>query len=297
MKRRELLVGSTIALSGTAIVGSGTFSRVESHREVRIEVVGDDDAYLRLVYGDLEFDCETTLTVVTAGNQLKADVEDVEFDLALETDDDVVVENLHVPESIPLGEEVEITADLACVGQGEATASFVIEVDGHGSTVETHRSERFVISCDCLFDGEDVSFVAFCAEDGDAAPAVSVEATQFKDDGGSRGGPVTVDYERTGGGEIGKAVVFVGEGRPDEKGAYFYDGDPTLPEVGRLTTREDVPSGEQGSYLFRTEIETEPRDTFGPGWQSDPCTARDEDDDIAGIKFDWDDEDETFVEG
>ena len=49
MKRRNFLVGvGGTAVGGSALIGSGAFSRVESNRAVSIEVAKDPDAYLGL---------------------------------------------------------------------------------------------------------------------------------------------------------------------------------------------------------------------------------------------------------
>jgi len=49
MDRRKFLIGTAgTALGGSAILGSGAFSRVESHRDVTIQVAEDPDAYLGL---------------------------------------------------------------------------------------------------------------------------------------------------------------------------------------------------------------------------------------------------------
>ncbi|WP_200531266.1 hypothetical protein [Halorubrum sp. LN27] len=47
MKRREFILGTGAAsLGGSALIGTGAFSRVASQREVGVEVVGDPEAYL-----------------------------------------------------------------------------------------------------------------------------------------------------------------------------------------------------------------------------------------------------------
>ena len=46
MQRRHVLLGVGAAASGSALIGTGAFSRVESHRDVTIEVAEDPDAYL-----------------------------------------------------------------------------------------------------------------------------------------------------------------------------------------------------------------------------------------------------------
>ena len=49
MKRRNFLVGvGTTAIGGSALLGSGAFSRVESQRRAKIQVAKDPDAYLGL---------------------------------------------------------------------------------------------------------------------------------------------------------------------------------------------------------------------------------------------------------
>ena len=48
MRRRHVLLGAGAAASGSALIGTGAFSRVESQRDVTIEVAEDSDAYLGL---------------------------------------------------------------------------------------------------------------------------------------------------------------------------------------------------------------------------------------------------------
>lgn len=49
MERRRFLVGmGSAAVGGSALVGSGAFTRVESQRRVNIEIAEDPDAYLGL---------------------------------------------------------------------------------------------------------------------------------------------------------------------------------------------------------------------------------------------------------
>ena len=49
MKRRKFLVGASgVAIGGSALLGSGAFSRVESQRDITIQVAEDPNAYLGL---------------------------------------------------------------------------------------------------------------------------------------------------------------------------------------------------------------------------------------------------------
>ena len=52
MQRRHVLLGVGAAASGSALIGTGAFSRVESQRDVTIEVAEDPDAYLGLEPAD-----------------------------------------------------------------------------------------------------------------------------------------------------------------------------------------------------------------------------------------------------
>ena len=55
MDRRNFLIGAGgIAIGGSALLGSGAFSRVESHRQVSVQVANDADAYLGLAPGSSE---------------------------------------------------------------------------------------------------------------------------------------------------------------------------------------------------------------------------------------------------
>ena len=53
MERRNFLIGmGRTAAGASALIGSGAFSRVESHRSVRVQVASDSDAYLRMAQID-----------------------------------------------------------------------------------------------------------------------------------------------------------------------------------------------------------------------------------------------------
>lgn len=199
MKRRTFLVSSGVAASGATLLGSGAFSSVEADREAKIEVVGDQDAYLYLEYGDVQFGCEADgITIVTVGNQLKDDITDVEFDLQIDGSG-VSVEDISVPDGIALGEKVEITADLDCEDtQGSATASFDIDVSGNGASVEAHRSEQFTIACECL-DLTAISFIAFCG--GGSSLTVELEETRWNVEGEAVG----VDWDTNS--EINEVIL------------------------------------------------------------------------------------------
>ena len=149
MKRRNFVAAmGTAGIGGSAIVGSGAFSRVESKRQVKIETVGDDEAYLRLVYNDgIEFDCAEEVTLLWVTNQLKSDITDVTFDVV--GNENVTVTDVQVPDSLEVGEKGEIVANLQCDEDGQHPVNFDIEVQGEDLEVTAHRTDVITIYCEC----------------------------------------------------------------------------------------------------------------------------------------------------
>lgn len=79
MKRRNFLIGvGGTAIGGSALLGSGAFSRVESQRDVKIEVAADPDAYLGMDviegsansenYAEIDENGHITIDVSDSGN-------------------------------------------------------------------------------------------------------------------------------------------------------------------------------------------------------------------------------------
>ena len=180
MKRRRFIVGTaTAAIGGSALLGSGAFSRVESHREVTIEVVGDEDAYLRLTFDnrgvdtledeEQSFECEGELEI-TVTNQTKDRIDDIELIPIFENTE---VENVStkVPDEseLEVGESKEIIVEFNCVPGVKSTGTFGFDItveDKKGETIiEAHREDVIEIDCECPFD-TDISWVAFCRDDG-----------------------------------------------------------------------------------------------------------------------------------
>ena len=165
MKRRTFVLGiGTASAGGSAILGTGAFSSVETQRAVTIETVGDEDAYLRLTYNrEIDFECETSTSLLWITNQLKGPITDVEFDV-VGTSDEIDVADVRVPEELGIGEEGAIEATLICENaEGERAVNFDIEVYGEEFGVKAHRTDEISITCDC--PGE--SAWALIDEDGD----------------------------------------------------------------------------------------------------------------------------------
>ncbi len=140
----------TASIGSSVVIGSGAYSRVDATRDVSIETVGDDEAYLRLQYNDtIEFDCEAVETLLWVTNQLKAPIESFSFD-AVGADEEIGVELLALPDSIDVGETAEVRARLSCLdGDGTRPVNFEIEVSGPDLSVHAHRTDEISIACHC----------------------------------------------------------------------------------------------------------------------------------------------------
>lgn len=158
MNRRAFVVGmGTAAVGGSTLLASGAFSRVESQRNVTIEVVGDDDAYLRLVYADRSVDCEGTVVLVELTNQLKETIQNVTIqNVTVDHGDVVVHEPPMVPSRLDVGESGEVWIEVECDPGTDATStvSFDVVVEGTEHTVTAH-GRTIEVECECAqtFEG------------------------------------------------------------------------------------------------------------------------------------------------
>ncbi|PSP91277.1 hypothetical protein BRC87_03600 [Halobacteriales archaeon QS_4_66_20] len=151
MNRRTFLLGSAATLTGSGLlVGARGYSRVESQREVAVDVVGDEDAYLGIVYPEsVEFGCETTVEIGLR-NQTKIPLDRVDVDARVRGDG-VTVDGVDVPDSIELGEEEVVDVTLSCDGAAgsEPTLAFDVSVAGEDTSIETERSRVIELDCEC----------------------------------------------------------------------------------------------------------------------------------------------------
>ncbi|SNR55137.1 hypothetical protein SAMN06264855_11478 [Halorubrum vacuolatum] len=150
-------MGAT-ALGGSALLASGASSRVESQRGATIRVVGDEEAYLRLVYNQepLTVNCDGSIELVTITNQLKETIDEIVIEnLTVEPADLVVNEGtLAVPDQIDVGEIGRITITVECEPGTDTTStvSFDIIAKGIDQAViaNGHVDKRFVeVNCEC----------------------------------------------------------------------------------------------------------------------------------------------------
>jgi hypothetical protein len=183
MNRRTFLAGlTTAAVGGSALLASGAYSQVESQRNVRIETVGDEDAYLKLVYGDTRVDCEGEIGLVTLANQLKHPLTDVEVTYEA-PGSGIEFGELTVPGTLGTGESGTVSVPVECGPGGTATETvrFTVTVRGSDSTVQA-RDREIEVTCSCSggpdeFDATGISFVALCPSGSDPVRVTELEVT------------------------------------------------------------------------------------------------------------------------
>ena len=91
MQRRNFLIGvSSTAVAGSALLGTGAFSRVESQRDVTIQVATDDEAYLGMAVIDDSLN-STNFAEIDENGHLAIDIGDFGADGGYEYDTGVGV--------------------------------------------------------------------------------------------------------------------------------------------------------------------------------------------------------------
>jgi len=154
MRRRSFLLGSLVtATGGSSLLVSGAFSETESQRRVKVETVGDEDAYLRLEYQDADnLDCPgtETVTLVNLTNQLTTEITDITVSYDLSGDEPPETSELVVPETLSIGESGDVTLDIRCQPpkQEETTITFTVAVTGHELDLVAQDRE-ITVTCDC----------------------------------------------------------------------------------------------------------------------------------------------------
>lgn len=177
MRRRAFLLGSLVtAAGGSSLLASGAFSEAESQRKVTVETVGDEDAYLQLVYEDRTVNCQDTVTLVELTNQLTTEITniDVEYDSSADVPS---ISNLQVPESLAVGESGDVTVDVECSesSDAETTVTFTVQVTGNG--LDLVAQDRTVdISCEC--EGETSSSAGTGNESTNETTDVSINESR-----------------------------------------------------------------------------------------------------------------------
>lgn len=173
MRRRTLLAAAAAALGGTGVMaGTGSFSSVETERDINVDTVDDEDAFLRLVYPMQSFECDGDIQLVEIGNhtatELTSLIVTVEHipdainlyrsDNAIEAGDDIVVVDEDAGESFGPGDEptsVEAFATAEDGFTGTGDVEFQVSASGPGVSIDTDASRAVTINADCSDDDDD----------------------------------------------------------------------------------------------------------------------------------------------
>ena len=157
---RRVLILCAVAVIASFAVGTGSYSAASVERDVAVDVVGDEDAYMSLVYPDdtvrLDGSDATKVTAVTVRNQFRQRV-DFDVTLTVTASDGLTVRSDWTGKtsvSASIGEAFDIPATIACQlpGQHRATFSFNVTATSAGVSAETTtpRTAEYLVDCSHL---------------------------------------------------------------------------------------------------------------------------------------------------
>lgn len=151
MKRRHVLASmGAFSAGGSLVISSGAFSSAEANREANIDIVGDPEAYLGLVYPSEDGESEPQEVVVESGerenlfkatNQVTAEIEEFNLEI-LEGEDAFDRIELHekdtedciqpAEETFGVGDCAQIEIELECSEEVKGTIELEIRAKGEG---------------------------------------------------------------------------------------------------------------------------------------------------------------------
>ena len=189
MKRRQLLFGAVTTAAGVGLLtGSEAYTRDRSHRQVQVDVAGDEDAYVGLdrlesVTIDDTDSCSMQVDLLTITNQSKLVLGSFQVEIDLDDADAFTITNVTVPDQLEIGETGAVTVTVESSGQQATTGTVVVTAEtvgddpagvyGPEGRFELHRSWQLSLTADC--QREAPSFVALGGTtdvDGDAVEIV-----------------------------------------------------------------------------------------------------------------------------
>jgi hypothetical protein len=147
MRRRVLVLCALVVIASFA-VGTGSYSAASVERDVTVDVVGDDDAYMSLLYPDdtvrLGGSDAHEVTVVTVRNRFRQAI-DFAVTVTVTAGDGLTVQSDAMETtsvSAGIGESFDVPATVACQSPGKyrATVSFDVTATGEGVIAETTTS-------------------------------------------------------------------------------------------------------------------------------------------------------------
>lgn len=143
------------ALTAAATLGVSTegFSSTAADRQVSVEVVGDEDAYMSLRYVDTTDDADSgdSVAFVTVSNYFDQPV-DLTVRYAVDSDE-VAEPTEHTREydNVGVGESVEVSTTVTCQSGGtpDDVVSFDVSADGNSVYAETTSPRTVEYEVDC----------------------------------------------------------------------------------------------------------------------------------------------------
>lgn len=178
MRRRTFLLGSaTVFGAGSLITSTNAFSSTRVERGMHVDVVGDDEAFLRLKYPPQEITCATdtsdiqlvkiknqtgvTLTSVTVDIDSIPDIISIES-FCLNSNDEIVISNKDgqscVDGSLDPGDEVSVFVDVEPTNTDQAgDIEFHVSARGDGISIDTTVPRSVTVQCSTL-NAHDVNF-------------------------------------------------------------------------------------------------------------------------------------------
>lgn len=156
MRRRVLVLCALVVVASFA-VGTGSYSAASVERDVTVDVVGDEDAYMSLLYPDdtvrLSGSDAHEVTVVTVRNRFRQPI-DFAVTVTVTADDGLNVRSDAMDTtsvSAGIGESFDVPATVVCQspGQHRATISFDVTATGEGVIAETTTSRTVDYLIDC----------------------------------------------------------------------------------------------------------------------------------------------------
>jgi len=156
MRKRVLVLCATVIIASFA-VGTGSYSAASVERDVTVDVVGDEDAYMSMLYSDdtvrLGGSDAHEVTVVTIRNRFRQPI-DFAVTVTVTASDGLTIQSDAMETtslSAGIGESFDVPATVACQspGQHRATVSFDVTATGAGVTAETTtpRTVDYLVTC------------------------------------------------------------------------------------------------------------------------------------------------------
>ena len=210
-----------LTAAGSLVIGSGAFSKTEVERGIHVDVVGDPDAYLGIVYPSHGGEATPQPVAVESGertnlfraeNQFTEEITTFEADIVNgadafddislheSADDDVCIRTDEEDFEVGSCVQVEVAAECDHERTGEEEITVEIYAKGDGFDVTAQRT--FVVNCEPV-EPRAISWVGFCGLE--EADVEDLEASETDDDGD----PVEIAWETTE--DVGLVVTKAGQ--------------------------------------------------------------------------------------